>query len=210
MKLLNFNKVLCLSPHPDDVEYGMLGSMIKFKDTRFDVLTTSIGGNFDKSSNKTRFDECKQVVSNIDNINTQLLEDVDYLKNTSEDEMISKIESKYSISDYQAIFIPPEEDTHQDHKKVSVIGKSLTRKSKCGIVAYKTPHTLHHWVPNFFVDLSDNNVFDEKVDRLSFFESQQHQPYFMSDSLKSFHSDYQCSRRFINVVEQFRIIIGYN
>ena len=30
-KFLNFNKVLCLSPHPDDVEYAMLGSMIKFK-----------------------------------------------------------------------------------------------------------------------------------------------------------------------------------
>ena len=33
MKFLNFNKVLCLCAHPDDVEYGMLGSMSKFTDT---------------------------------------------------------------------------------------------------------------------------------------------------------------------------------
>ena len=39
MKFLNFNKVLCLGAHPDDVEYGMLGSMCKFTDKEFDFLT---------------------------------------------------------------------------------------------------------------------------------------------------------------------------
>ena len=34
MKFLNYDKVLCLSPHPDDVEYGMLGTIMKYKDTK--------------------------------------------------------------------------------------------------------------------------------------------------------------------------------
>ena len=38
MKFLNFNKVLCLGAHPDDVEYGMLGTIMKYKDTQFDIL----------------------------------------------------------------------------------------------------------------------------------------------------------------------------
>ena len=38
MKFLNFNKVLCLSPHPDDVEYSMGGTIIKYTDTHFDIL----------------------------------------------------------------------------------------------------------------------------------------------------------------------------
>ena len=46
-KFLNANRVLCLSPHPDDIEYGALGIMYKFKDTQFDILTISIGGKFD-------------------------------------------------------------------------------------------------------------------------------------------------------------------
>ena len=33
MKFLNANKVLCLSAHPDDAEYGALGSIIKFNQT---------------------------------------------------------------------------------------------------------------------------------------------------------------------------------
>ena len=44
MKFLNCNKVLCLAAHPDDVEYGMLGSIMKYTDTKFDILVLSKGG----------------------------------------------------------------------------------------------------------------------------------------------------------------------
>ena len=57
MKFLGFNKVLCLSPHPDDVEYGMLGTIMKHKDTKFDVVVLSQGGDFDDSTNKERQEE---------------------------------------------------------------------------------------------------------------------------------------------------------
>ena len=228
MKFLNFDKVLCLSPHPDDVEYGMLGSMCKYKDTKFDILTTSVGGNFDNTSSRERFDESLAVVEHIDNVNSELLDDIDYLKNISEDELINKIEAKYDMSQYQAVFIPPEEDTHQDHKKISGIGKSLTRKHSCGIIDYKTPHTLDHWTPNFFVDLQhfgDRNQEDGhsdethrtfmamtwfiKLNRMNMFESQKDKSYFKQDSIKSFHSNYGCSKRGMYNVESFRIETAY-
>ena len=47
MKFLNYDKVLCLSPHPDDAEYGMLGTIMKYKDTKFDIVVLSQGGDFD-------------------------------------------------------------------------------------------------------------------------------------------------------------------
>ena len=47
MKFLNYDRVLCLSPHPDDVEYGMLGTILKYKDTNFQILNVSRGGDFD-------------------------------------------------------------------------------------------------------------------------------------------------------------------
>ena len=52
MKFLNFNRVLCLSPHPDDVEYSMLGTIIKHSSTTFDVLCLTKGGakGFDKTN----------------------------------------------------------------------------------------------------------------------------------------------------------------
>ena len=56
MKFLNFNKVLCLSPHPDDVEYSMLGTVMKHSDTQFDILCMTKGGakGFDKTNGNNR------------------------------------------------------------------------------------------------------------------------------------------------------------
>ena len=113
MKFLGYDKVLCLSPHPDDVEYGMLGTIIKYINTRFDIITTSVGGNFDKSSGNSRYDECIDVCDGITNVSSNFLE-VDYIKNTTEDEYIAMIEDEYDMSQYQCIFIPPEEDTQED------------------------------------------------------------------------------------------------
>jgi LmbE family N-acetylglucosaminyl deacetylase len=58
-KLLNFNKVLCISPHPDDVELAMLGTIMKYTDTEFHVLCLTICGakGFDDSYKLGRADE---------------------------------------------------------------------------------------------------------------------------------------------------------
>ena len=49
-----------------------------------------------------------------------------------------------------------------------------------------------------------------KVNRMKLFESQQDKSYFEDQSLKSFHSNYQCSMRDMPRVESFKIIRGYN
>ena len=68
MKFLNCDKVLCLAAHPDDVEYGMLGSIMKYTDTEFDILVLSKGGNFDESTSTARHKECESIWEDIDNI----------------------------------------------------------------------------------------------------------------------------------------------
>ena len=228
MKFLNYDKVLCLSVHPDDVEYGMLGTIMKYKDTQFDVLVLSEGGDFDKSSGKDRHKECQSVWSRIDNLSGSFL-DYKHIKDTIEDELISKIENKCNINSYDCIFVPSEEDAHFEHKKISILSYPLTRRLKCGLIQFKTPSTLDFWIPNFFVDLysiENRNVEDGhdaetkrlflaviwyiKLNKLKLFKSQQDKSYFDKSSLESFHSNYQCSMRGITRVESFKIIRGYN
>ena len=43
MKFLNLEKVLCLSPHPDDVEIGMMGTIFRHDETKFDILCLTKG-----------------------------------------------------------------------------------------------------------------------------------------------------------------------
>ena len=228
MKLLGYNKVLCLSPHPDDVEYGMLGAIMKFKDTEFDVVTLSVGGRFDKSSGDIRHIECKKVWEHIDNLNGHF-SDIEHIKNVGKDEIIYKLESNYDLSKYDAIFVPPRIDSHQDHRKLNSIASSLVRKHRCGIIEYATPSTLTEWIPNHFVDLNyignrnsgdgHNNktkklflavIWYIKLNKLKLFNSQKDKPYFRTESLKSFHSNYECSKRGMNSVESFKIVRSYN
>ena len=229
MKLLNYDRVLCLSPHPDDVEYGMLGTIMKYKDTKFDIVVLSQGGDFDESTAKERQNECKKVWEHIDNINGFFIEDSKFIKDKDEDEWVNILENKFDISSYDCIITTSPTDSHFEHKQVSNFTYALVRRSKCGIIQYKSPSTLDDWTPNFFVDLqtlvnrkredghSENTstlfmafIWYIKLNKLKLFESQQDKSYFEESAIKSFHSNYQCSTRGINNVESFKIIRGYN
>ena len=201
-KFLDSSKVLCLSPHPDDIEYGALGIMAKHQDTQFDILTISIGGKFDTSSGKNRFKECSSIWGSIPNINGGFLLE-DHTINFGYDKLVHMIENQYDMSSYDLMLVPTHEDTHHDHKKINVVGMALTRKNKCGIVDYKTPSTLETWVPNYFVDIS--SYIDFKIEQLHKFKTQAKHLYFTEDVIKSFHINYQSSRRGMGYVEHFKI-----
>ena len=124
------------------------------------------------------------------------------------DQLVHMIETKHDISQYDLILLPPDEDTHHDHKKINVVGMALTRKERCGIIDYKTPSTLETWTPNFFSDITD--FLDTKITQLHKFKTQAKHLYFTENVIKSFHTNYQCARRGLGYVEQFKIHRLYN
>ena len=228
MKFLNYDKVLCLSPHPDDAEYGMLGTIMKYKNTKFDIVVLSQGGDFDKSTAKSRQGECKKVWENIDNLNGLFIES-EFIKDKDEDEWVNVLENKFDISSYDCIITTSPSDSHFEHRIVSNFTYALVRRSKCGIIQYKSPSTLDTWIPNLFIDIGvienrnqedghsngthvlfQAGIWYIKLNKLKLFESQQDKSYFEEQSLKSFHSNYQCSMRDMSRVESFKIIRGYN
>ena len=165
----------------------------------------------------------------IDNLNGNFVKGVKFIKDKSEDEWINFLETSYDIDDYDCILSTSPSDSHFEHRMTSTLPYVLARRSKCGIIQYKSPSTLDEWTPNFFVDLNyignrnqeDGHSNDTdllflastwyiKLNKLKLFESQQGKSYFREDSLSSFHSNYQCSTRNMNTVESFKIIRGYN
>ena len=206
MKFLNFNKVLCLGAHPDDVEYGMLGSMCKFTDTEFDILILSEGGDFDKSTGKDRQLECQNIWDKIPNVNGKFT-GIKHVVNHQEDEWVNILESGGYISDeYDCIFTLPNEDSQFEHRIVNNMTPALVRHKRIGIISYRPPSTLDNWIPNFYVEID----LDEKIEYLNAFESQLEKPYFSEKSFKSFHSNYQCFKKNMKFVELFRVEIIYN
>jgi len=220
MKFLNFKNVLCLSPHPDDVEISMSGSILKYNDTLFYISCLSYGTKSDPTTSRERFYECnkfwdwKEEPLNKNEIDVRKIR----VRNTcisgysfnigdvSEDILIKQIEMNYQIDDYDALFIPAEFDTHFEHRIVNSIGRALTRNNKISLIEYKSGSVTDEWIPNMFIDVSEQ--IEEKLKRLKCFESQK-KDYLDDDYLFVFHEHLQSRRKGISYVEQFKIISLY-
>lgn len=209
MKLLGFNKVLCLSPHPDDVELGMLGTILKYSNTHFDILCMTKGGakGFDSTNNLNRLSEVKNAwgLSNTNNVSI-ILSDCDYFEDKNGTPgWVNWLENNFTLKkEYNCIFLPTCDDSMYEHKFVNSLGFPLVRVKPISLIEYKTVSTLNTWQPNMFIDISKK--YKTKLKCLKEFKSQQNKSYFSEDVLNIFHTNFQYKKKGINLVEQFKII----
>ena len=205
MKFLNFNKVLCLSPHPDDVEYSMGGTVVKFTDTHFDILCLTQGGDCDNTTGTSRLEEVKNSWDITNQNNYKLyFSKYKFLKDLGDDEWINYIETHYTNKKtYDCIITPSEFDSHFEHRIVSSFSWPLTRIKGISLIEYYSPSTLEKWTPNMFIDIT--NVYDTKLNMLKQFKSQQHRSYFSRETIDGFHTNFQCSKKGYNMVERFNL-----
>ena len=204
MKFLGYSRVLCLSAHPDDAEYGMLGTILKYKDTMFHMVCLSNGGNYDDSTGKDRQAELDAVWNSAENIVGWDVGLDTAVEESGESTLINKLENlntAFNNIDFDCIMITSDKDSHFEHRIVHNVGIALARKKKLGLIEYKTPSTLREWVPNLYVDVAE--VLGRKMEILKSFESQLPSFYFDDMSLYSFHIDYQCQKRGMTAVESF-------
>ena len=205
LKFLNFDRVLCLSPHPDDVEYSMAGTIIKHTGTTFDILCLTQGGDCDDTTGENRLKEVENSwkTANTKNTTTDFT-DHKYLKEIGEDEWVNFIESHFTdMGEYDCIITPSEFDSHFEHRIVSNFGWPLTRIKGISLIEYYSPSTLEKWVPNMFIDISD--VYKVKLNMLKQFKSQQHRSYFLKETINGFHTNFQCSKKGYGMVERFNL-----
>ena len=203
---LNFKNVLCLLPHPDDIEISMSGTILKSPiDVIYNIFYLSYGTKWDDTTSKERFNECEKFWDKKYNVN-KMHEPGSFIPEINEDEWIYLIEKTYDLNDIDAIFIPAEFDTHFEHRIVNSIGRALARNKKISLIEYKSGSATDEWIPNLFIDVSD--IIEEKLKRLKCFESQK-KNYLDDDYLFVFHEHLQSRRKGISYVEQFKIIQLY-
>lgn len=208
MKFMNFTKILCLSPHPDDIEYGMMGTIIKFTDTHFDILCLSLGGDYDITSSNKRHNEINECwnLSECKNVDLHV-SDCSFIKDKTHDQWINYIEKRFNINQYDAICVPSQYDSHYEHVCVSKLALPISRVTPIAVVEYKTPSSLDNWIPNVVVNV--NKEITKKIECLRKFTSQQDRVYFNIDLLKMFHVNFQALKKGYNIVEQFKIVQSY-
>lgn len=209
MKFLNFDKVLCLSPHPDDTEYSIAGAILKHPYTHFDILCLTQGGDCDSTTSSDRIDEVINSWSITSASNYTLhFSDVKFLKDRGVDEWIYYIETNFTKKfNYDCIMTTSEHDSHFEHVLVSSFAAPLARIKPYSIIQYRSPSTLDKWTPNLFVSLEDFYYIKKKM--LQEFKSQLHHEYFGDFVVDGFHTNFQCMKKGQGFVESYKVITKY-
>ena len=197
--------VLCLSPHPDDIEFSLAGTILKHSGTHFTSVVFSTGSENDPVSNESRWEECKQFWKGTPNIEQYFMAPL--LETYSEEGWINYLEKNFRIQDFDALLLPPLLDTHYEHRFVHGIGMALTRKTPISIIEYKSVSVLDTWVPNFIVKIG-HTIAKEKIKRMNKFESQK-KFYFTPEYMQASHIHLSSLKRGVEAVEQFRVVTVY-
>lgn len=161
--------ILAIGPHPDDIEFGCGGTLLRYAQkghTLFLMVLTdgSYGGDPDVRKNE-QFEAIKYIPAQElfwGNIKDTELEDTRKL--------IISIENVINKVIPDVVFLNYPSDVHQDHRAAAQAGVSATRYIK-EVLFYEVP-TTQHFEPDIFVDIKD--VLEKKMELLQLHASQVH------------------------------------
>ena len=143
--------ILAIGAHPDDIEIGCAGTVMKFKekDCRFYqmVLTCGLGGD---ANVRRQEQERAAEVTRTDDLFWGGFKDT--MLGVNIRRLIDSIENVMKRTEPTFIFVNYPKDTHQDHRYLAEATISAARNAR-NILFYEVPTSID-FNPNVFVDIS--------------------------------------------------------
>jgi LmbE family N-acetylglucosaminyl deacetylase/CheY-like chemotaxis protein len=173
-------RVLAIGAHPDDVEIGCGGILLRHQANgdRICILTMSNGEQGGVPSN--RLDEITNVALRLKS--KLIVGNLPDTKITEGQESISFI--KRAIDDFKpnVIYTHSTNDAHQDHRNVNRATMVAARGIPT-IYCYQSPSATIDFRPGLFVDISE--FITEKVNLISLYKSQLNREYLHEEVIRS-------------------------
>ncbi|MFW6108100.1 MAG: PIG-L deacetylase family protein [bacterium] len=159
--------VLAIGAHPDDVEYGCGGSLLRFAGAGHGVYLFVATGGEQGGEAAVRRREQEASAGLLGAAKTFWGGYAD-TRLPLEQELISKIEAVVSEVQPSLIFGHAPSDTHQDHRVLADATLSATRYTK-NVLLYEVP-TTENFMPTIFISIRD--TLGRKIEALRAHESQ--------------------------------------
>jgi len=160
-------RVLAIGAHPDDIEFGCGGTLIKLSRLGAEVFLFVATAGEMGGDPEVRMAEAETAAKML---NAKLI--WGGMKDTNlfySRELIQKLEEVIKSVKPNIIFVNFYEDTHQDHYSLSKATITATRYSR-NLLFYEVPSTSSSFKPDIFTDITD--VLEEKKKLLSAHASQ--------------------------------------
>lgn len=171
-------KILILSPHTDDAEFGCGASIAKWIKEEKDVAVIA----FSYVSDIRLKEEMVNAMAELKVMDYQVCDfpTRDFLSDRQEIlELMVEMEKKYEP---ELVVLPTTTDTHQDHQVISQEGfRAFKRHS---IIGYEMPCNNLDFRTNMFVELGKDNLY-AKMRALKCYKSQKERPYANGDYIWS-------------------------
>lgn len=160
-------KILAIGAHPDDIEFGCGGTLLKYSGLGHQVFLLVLTKGGVGGDPAVRALEQKEAA---DFVGAKELfwggySDTDLVDNR---ETISKIEEVVRKVSPDVVFLNYSHDVHQDHRAAALAGVSATRYVK-EVLFYEVP-TTQNFDPDIFVDIMD--VLEKKKELIKKHASQ--------------------------------------
>jgi len=159
--------ILAIGAHPDDIEFGCGGTLIKESDNGSNIYMLVASAGSEGGDATKRLDEQKVAASiiNVKGLFLAHFKDTNILFNS---ELIDYIEDKIKKIKPDKIYVNSKNDSHQDHTNLSLATIAAARYST-RVLFYETYSSLV-FNPCIFSDIS--NVIGKKTKALEAHNSQ--------------------------------------
>ncbi|MGZ5190163.1 MAG: PIG-L deacetylase family protein [Flavisolibacter sp.] len=178
--------ILVLAPHTDDAEFGCGASIAKFieqgKQVTY-IAFSSCSQSLPKGLPEDRLiEECTKSTKSLGIQNTRILNfEVRnfYQQRQSILEELIRIRKEFNP---QTIFLPAQNDIHQDHQVIYAEGLRAFRN--LNILGYELPWNNRRFNPNYFETVSESHLIS-KQNALKEYQSQSHRKYMNDELVRS-------------------------
>ncbi|MFB0520774.1 MAG: PIG-L deacetylase family protein [Desulfatiglandales bacterium] len=160
--------ILAIGAHPDDIEVGCAGTLIKYAQKGHDIFLLLISKGEMGGEAEIRYKEQMKAADIIDakDVFWGGFRDTELLDKGNE--IIHTVEGYIKKTQPNFIFVNFFDDTHQDHRTVNRSVLSAARYVR-NVMLYEVP-TTNNFTPNIFVDI--RSVLDLKLEALKAHASQ--------------------------------------
>lgn len=184
--MLQTNRILILAPHTDDGELGCGASIAKYisegKQVTYIAFSTCSQSLPNHMPAETLLHECTAATKNLGITDLHFFDFQVRKFPLHRQEILEKLYAINQQLQPQTIFIPAQNDVHQDHEVIYAEG--LRAFKHCNVLGYELPWNNFKFQPNYFERIHETHLM-AKQNALSFYKSQAHRKYMSEDFIKS-------------------------